>query len=100
MGDEDLFYQMLELFEDMTMINLMSLMAIEVEKLNNGGDNFKEFQSVAHTLKGACANVAAGPMHMACFYIQKMFHDNQHDQMIKYYPDVIKAIVDFRIYSR
>jgi hypothetical protein len=43
MGDEDLFYQMLELFEDMTMINLMSLMAIEVEKLNNGGDNFKEF---------------------------------------------------------
>ena len=60
----DLFYEMLEMFENKNLTkNMISL----AEAVNEG--NYKTIKAVAHTIKGASGYIGASHIHYACYFI-------------------------------
>jgi HPt (histidine-containing phosphotransfer) domain-containing protein len=84
MGDEELFFEMLKMFEDMTLIDLMTHIADQIET-----KNFLSLKDYAHQLKGASSNIGAGKIHMVCYHIQENYLEGNYDSMIDWYPDLI-----------
>lgn len=54
----------------------------------------------AHALKGSSSYVGAGRLHYACYYIQDHFYFNNYQKMIDYYPSLVEAAIEFKIYSK
>ena len=54
----------------------------------------------AHSLKGASGYIGASHLHYACYFIQEHFHNDRFKEMMEYYPTLLEAAVEFRIYSR
>ena len=51
-------------------------------------------------LKGASGYVAAGPVHYCCYQIQDNYNQSNYDKMLAYYPSLVEAALDFKVYSR
>lgn len=94
-GEPFMFYTMLGKFEDMSLIKQMS----ECAKAVDDGD-YLEMKNAAHSLKGSSGYIGASHLHYACYFIQEHFIYERYDQMMEYYPTLIEAAVEFRIYSR
>lgn len=62
--------------------------------------HFPNIKTAAHSLKGASGYIGASRVHYACFYIQENFVNNNHEEMLDYYPALIEAVVEFKITSR
>lgn len=107
-GNPFVFYSMLEKFEDMSLITCMNSIAQDVEKCMEKQDapdedkkeEFKQFRDDAHSLKGASGYICASHLHYACYFIQEHFQDERFKQMMEYYPTLLEAAVEFRVYSR
>ena len=54
----------------------------------------------AHSLKGSSGYIGASHIHYACYFIQEHFIFERFPQMMEYYPTLLEAAVEFRIYSR
>ena len=60
-------------------------------------DNYREF---AHSLKGASGYVGASRLHYACFFIQEHHYHKRYQEMLEYYPLLVEAAIEFRVFSR
>jgi len=67
-GSSDMFYMMLDKFEDMSLIDSMTRIAKDVEI-----KDFKEMKNDAHSLKGSSGYIAASHIHYACYFIQEHY---------------------------
>lgn len=63
-GMRDMFYMMLEKFEDMTLLPTMQAIAQDINE-----KDFSKLKNDAHSLKGASGYVGAGHLHYACYFI-------------------------------
>ena len=54
----------------------------------------------AHSLKGASGYIGASRLHYVCYFIQEHFVYNRFDKMIEYYPSLVEAAIEFKLYSR
>jgi HPt (histidine-containing phosphotransfer) domain-containing protein len=81
---------MLEQLEAKSMNKVMK----ELPKTIDEKDWFNmKFQ--AHSLKGASAYAGAGRIHFACYYIQLLYEMKEEEKMIKYYPTLVEAVIEF-----
>lgn len=54
----------------------------------------------AHALKGSSSYIGAGRLHYVCYYIQDHYILKNYQKMIDYYPSLVEAAVEFKIYSK
>lgn len=94
-GQKSLFFKMLEKLEQMALHPNLKELAAQVEK----GD-YLQMKNKAHMLKGASGYVAAGPVHYCCYQIQDNYNQSNYDKMLAYYPSLVEAALDFKVYSR
>ena len=94
-GSPSMFYTMLSKFEDMTFLNLMELIA---EDVDNG--DMEKYMLDAHQLKSPAGYIGASHLHYACYFIQEHHAYKRYKDMMEYYPTLVEAAVEFRIYSR
>ena len=90
-----MFYMMLSKFEDMSLLKCLSDLADDVNE-----HDYVKMKNDAHSLKGASGYIGAGHLHYACYYIQEHFMFQRYQDMLEYYPTLVEAAVEFRIYSR
>jgi len=57
-------------------------------------------KDLAHSLKGASGYIGASRLHYACYFIQKHFVNGQKEKMLEYYPTLVEAAIEFKVYSR
>ena len=90
-----MFYMMLEKFEDMTLMS-------EMEKLAKAYDDkdFYWMKEHAHSIKGAAGYICASKLHYACYFIQEHHHFDRFKEQMEYYPTLLEAAVEFRVFSR
>lgn len=62
--------------------------------------DYEDLKDKAHTLKGPSSYIGAGKLSYACYYIQYHFVENNYPMMLEYYPCVVEAAIEFKIYSR
>jgi HPt (histidine-containing phosphotransfer) domain-containing protein len=62
--------------------------------------NYQAMKDLAHSLKGASGYIGASRLHYACYFIQEHFVYNRHPQMLEYYPTLVEAAIEFKVYSR
>ena len=62
--------------------------------------DYEDLKDKAHTLKGPSSYIGAGKLSYACYYIQYHFVENNYPLMMEYYPCVVEAAIEFKIYSR
>jgi HPt (histidine-containing phosphotransfer) domain-containing protein len=86
---------MLAKFEEMSLISCMKGLATAVD-----GQDYLKMKEAAHSLKGASGYIGASHLHYACYFIQDHYMSQRYDQMMEYYPTVLEAAVEFRVYSR
>ena len=63
-------------------------------------NNHKEFMEQAHGLKGASGYIGAGRLHYVCYYIQQLFINEQYQKELTFYPNLVEAAIEFKVYSR
>ena len=90
-----MYYGMLEKFEDMSLTQCMTQVKNAVEQ-----EDYKKMKEGAHSLKGSSGYIGASHLHYACYFIQEHFLFERPAQMMEYYPTLIEAAVEFRVYSR
>ncbi len=56
----------------------------------------------AHKIKGSSGYVGAARLHYATYYIHNCWEINHddYDGMVKFYPGVVEAAIEFKKYSR
>jgi hypothetical protein len=54
----------------------------------------------AHQLKSPAGYIGAANIHYACYFIQEHHAYKRYKEMLEYYPTLVEAAVEFRIYSR
>jgi len=62
--------------------------------------DYKQMKSLAHSLKGASAYIGASRLHYICYFIQEHFVSENYEQMLEYYPTLVEAAIEFKLYSR
>ena len=62
--------------------------------------DYLEIKNLAHSLKGASGYVGASRLHYVCYFIQEHFVYNRFEKMLEYYPSLIEAAIEFKVYSR
>ena len=91
-GGEDLFFSMMENFEDMSLIkNLTNL-----KEFYESRDN-KQFREEAHALKGAAGYLAAGKVSDITAKIQTAYFNSNYDEEFSYYPALLEEAIILRI---
>ena len=90
-----LFYNMVDTIEDMTLNKVMKNIIEPFET-----KDYKNMKEQAHILKGASGYIGAGRIHYVCYYIQESFYFKKFDRMLEYYPSLVEAAIEFKIYSR
>ena len=94
-GCIQIFYSMLNQFEDMTLTKTMKDIVPTIKS-----QNFDEYKNLAHALKGASGYIGASRLHYVCYYIQEHHLKKRHQKMLEYYPSLVEAAIEFRVYSR
>ena len=94
-GEPSIFYEMLGSLEDMTLNECMKKMVPVYDT-----KNYDEIKSHAHALKGASAYIGASRLHYMCYFIQHYYVEKDYPRMIKYYPCLVEAAIEFKTYSR
>ena len=94
-GNNKLYFAMLSRLEGMSLSMCM-------QQITDAVDNkeWLKMKNAAHSLKGASGYVGASKVHYACYYIQKAFNANNHQEMIEYYPLIVEACIEYKRYSR
>jgi HPt (histidine-containing phosphotransfer) domain-containing protein len=54
---------------------------------------------VAHKIKGGAGYVGASRLHYAAYFMQDHYLKGRLDDMMSYYPTLIEAAIEFKIYS-
>ena len=62
--------------------------------------DYYNFKEAAHSLKGASGYVGASHVMFSCYHIQDAYLSNNYDLMIAYYPRLVEACIEFKIYSK
>ena len=79
----------------MKLTNAMKEIIIPYDK-----NDHKVFMDQAHALKGACSYIGAGKLHYVCFYIQDLFLNQEYSKQLFFYPNLVEAAIEFKVYSR
>jgi hypothetical protein len=61
--------------------------------------DFTEFQSKAHNIKGNVGWVSASRLHYAAYYIQRAFNEGDWDEMLRRYPHLVECVIEFKRFS-
>ena len=94
-GEPSIFYMMLANLENMTLKPTMKDIVKQYDD-----KQYKMMKDLAHSLKGASGYIGASRLHYACYFIQEHFVFERFDKMMEYYPSLIEAAIEFKIYSR
>jgi HPt (histidine-containing phosphotransfer) domain-containing protein len=94
-GGEDLFYLIMDEFEDMTLMKNLTNMKEDVEN-----KDYKKLREEAHSLKGASGYLAAGRVHKLSEQIQKAIDTNDIAKAISLYPRLIEESIMLRIHIK
>lgn len=94
-GEDTIFYMMVDKLESMTLNKIMKDLVPAYDNLD-----YKEIKMLAHSLKGASAYIGASRLHYACFFIQAHFVNGEFQKQIEYYPTLVEAAMEFKVYSR
>lgn len=65
----------------------------------DAGDLEKVYDD-AHQLKSPAGYIGASQIHYACYFLQEHFVYKRFKEMMEYYPTLLEAAVEFRVYSR
>lgn len=60
----------------------------------------EKYMQDAHQLKSPAGYIGASHLHYACYFIQEHHAYKSYKDMMEYYPTLVEAAVEFRIYSR
>lgn len=90
-----MFYMMLDKFEDMSLIECLTNIANDVNEMN-----FLKMKNDAHSLKGASGYICASHVYYCCYFIQEHYVFNRYKEMLEYYPTLVEAAVELRVYTR
>tara|TARA_B110000285_G_C15019193_1_gene560637 strand:- start:641 stop:1012 length:372 start_codon:yes stop_codon:yes gene_type:complete len=90
-----LYYNMVDSIEGMTLNGVMKEIVKPFEN-----KNFQEMKEQAHKLKGASGYIGAGKIHYVCYYIQENFYFKKYEKMLDYYPSLVEAAIEFKVYRR
>ena len=63
-------------------------------------NDFAQYKQEAHSLKGASGYIGAGKIHYMCYFIQQNYFLKRYERMKRYYPNLIEAVIEFKVYSR
>ena len=94
-GDPNIFYMMLENLEKLALNKTMKDIVAEYDNRNYQG-----MKDLAHSLKGASGYIGASRLHYACYFIQEHFVYDRKEKMLEYYPSLVEAAIEFKVYSR
>lgn len=94
-GDPETYYMMLGSLEEMTLIS-----CVKEIKTNYDNRNYEQIKHHAHSLKGASAYIGASRVHYQCYFIQHYYVEKNYDEMLKFYPGLVEAAIEFKIHSR
>ena len=94
-GEPQIFYMMLANLESMTLNEIMKKIVEMYDQRN-----YLEMKNHAHSLKGASGYVGASRLHYVCYFIQEHYVFNRYDKMLEYYPSLVEAAIEFKVYSR
>jgi HPt (histidine-containing phosphotransfer) domain-containing protein len=86
---------MLGSLEDMSLNQCMREMVDAYDKNDHG-----KVKALAHSLKGASAYIGASRLHYMCYFIQHHYVEHNYREMMEYYPSLVEAAIEFRIYHR
>ena len=62
--------------------------------------NHQVIKDLAHQLKGSSGYIAASKLHYVCYFIQEMFLKKKYQRQETFYPNLVEAAIEFKIYSR
>jgi HPt (histidine-containing phosphotransfer) domain-containing protein len=94
-GDEETFYNMMEGFDDMTLIETLTKMKEHVQS-----QDFPKLRDAAHSLKGASGYLAAGRIFKLCETIHKHIDVKNYDSAIRLYPEFVVECITLRLYIK
>jgi HPt (histidine-containing phosphotransfer) domain-containing protein len=86
---------MLNQFEDMTLKKTMKEIVPTIK-----AKDYDSYKNLAHALKGASGYIGASRLHYVCYYIQEHHLKKRHQKMLEYYPSIVEAAIEFKVYSR
>lgn len=93
-GEQKIFYSMLAKIESMSLNPSMVQMAAALDE-----KDYEQVKNKAHSLKGASGYIGASIVHYTCFQIQEAFQAEDYKKMIDYYPQLVEACIQFKIYA-
>ena len=73
---------------------------LEKVKVAMNSLNYKDLWEAIHSIKGSCAYAGGGRVTEICYHMQLAFHENWFEDMIPFYPKLIEAALEFRVYSK
>ena len=79
----------------MTMMDVMKNMVKAYDR-----QQALELKDLAHNLKGASGYIGASNVHYQCYFIQEHYVFKRIEEMWKYYPGLVEAVIEFRVFSR
>lgn len=94
-GDPAVYYMMLGSLEDMSLNQCLKDL---VEAYDN--KDYANIKAHAHSLKGASAYIGASRLHYMCYFIQHYYVEGNYEKMLEYYPSLIEASIEFKVYHR
>ena len=90
-----MFYMLLSKFESMTLSPTLRDIIKHFDQLN-----YTEVKNLAHTLKGTAGYIGASRLYYQCYYMQLHYCQGEYDIMMRYYPGLVEAAVDFKVACR
>jgi HPt (histidine-containing phosphotransfer) domain-containing protein len=94
-GDEETFYNIMEGFDEMTLIETLNKMKESIQS-----QDFPKLRDAAHSLKGASGYLAAGRIFKLCESIHKCIDTKNYDGAIQLYPTFIAESITLRLYIK
>ena len=93
-GSKDLYFTLLEKFQ--------SSVDEQMAKMSEAVDDhdWPKVKEVAHQLKGSSGYVGAGRIHYICYFIQDWYCLQNHPKMLEYYPTLVEAAYEMKVYSK
>ena len=90
-----MYYRMLGKLEDPTIKQSMQEMVAHYENKDYG-----KIKELAHSLKGASGYIGASRVYYHCYFLQLHYVNGDYETMMKYYPGLVEAAVEFKVASR
>jgi HPt (histidine-containing phosphotransfer) domain-containing protein len=68
------------------------------EAINNKA--YDIIERPVHTIKGSCGYVGASRLQASSFLMLIHYRNGNFETMIEYYPALIEAVIEYKIFSR